>query len=93
MSSTKTKDIATHKKDAETGKTIDEIIDLWTKMIEADAVHDDKIVSNVEQMQRKADEAVEILREKLARLHVIALTAVASAGGIAASEADLLKFF
>lgn len=90
MSSTKTKDIATHKKDAETGKTIDEIIDLWTKMIEADAVHDDKIVSNVEQMQRKADEAVEILREKLARLHVIALTAVASAGGIAASEADLM---
>ena len=90
MSSTKTKDIATHKKDAETGKTIDEIIDLWTKMLEADAVHDDKIVSNVEQMQRKADEVVEILREKLARLHGIALTAVASAGGIAASEADLM---
>ena len=90
MSSTKIKDIATHKKDAETGKTMDEIIDLWTKMIEADAVHDDKIVSNVEQMQRKADEAVEILREKLARLHVIALSAVASAGGIAASEADLM---
>jgi DNA repair exonuclease SbcCD ATPase subunit len=41
-------------------------------------------------MQRRADTAVEILRKKLARLHAIALTAVASAGGIAANEADLL---
>jgi hypothetical protein len=70
---------------------MDMIIDLWTKMLEADAVHDDKICSNVETMQRRADDAVEILREKLARLHAIALTAVASAGGIAANEADLLE--
>ena len=80
-----------HKKDHATGEIMDMIIDLWTKMLEADAVHDDKICSNVETMQRRADEAVEILREKLARLHAIALTAVASAGGIAANELDLLS--
>ena len=69
---------------------MDMIIDLWTKMLEADAEHDETICSNVKTMQRRADTAVEILREKLARLHAIALTAVASAGGIAANEADLL---
>ena len=69
---------------------MDMIIDLWTKMLEADAEHDETICSNVETMQRRADTAVEILREKLARLHASALTAVASAGGIAANEADLL---
>ena len=50
------------KKDNATGEIMDMIIDLWTKMLEADAVHDDKICSNVETMQRRADEAVEILR-------------------------------
>jgi hypothetical protein len=88
--STKAKDIALHKKDTATGEIMDMIIDLWTKMLEADAEHDEKICSNVEIMQRRADDAVEILREKLARLHAIALTAVASAGGIAANKADLL---
>ena len=58
-------------------------------MIEAEQVHDEKIVSNVTHMQAKADEAVTSLRERLAKLHAIALSAVASAGGIAASEAEL----
>ena len=30
----------------------------WSKMMEADAIHDDKIVSNVEQMQNQADKEV-----------------------------------
>ena len=67
----------------------DLIIDLWTKMLEADQVHDDTIVKNVETMQKQADEAVKVLRELLAKLHAIALSAVASAGGIAATEAEL----
>ena len=58
-------------------------------MIEAEQVHDDKVVSNVTNMQAKADEAVTSLREQLAKLHAIALNAVAGAGGIAASEAEL----
>jgi hypothetical protein len=49
-------------------------------MIDADQVHDDKIVDNVESMQKQADTAVAILREQLAKLHAIALGAVASAG-------------
>ena len=88
--STKAKDIALHNKDTANGEIIDKIIELWNKMLEADAEHDDKICSNVATMQRRADDAVEILREKLNRLHAIALSAVASAGGIAANEADLL---
>jgi len=67
----------------------DLIIELWTKMLEADQVHDDTIVKNVETMQKQADEAVKVLRELLAKLHAIALSAVASAGGIAATEAEL----
>ena len=58
-------------------------------MIEAEQAHDEKIVTNVTHMQAKADEAVTNLREQLAKLHAIALTAVAGAGGIAASEAEL----
>jgi hypothetical protein len=37
---------------------VDETIDLWTKMLEADQVHDEKIVKNVETMQTSADAAV-----------------------------------
>jgi hypothetical protein len=33
-------------------------LDLWTKMLEADHVHHDKIVENVETMQTSADSAV-----------------------------------
>ena len=58
-------------------------------MIEAEQVHEETIVSNVTHMQAKADEAVTNLRERLAKLHAIALSAVAGAGGIAASEAEL----
>ena len=58
-------------------------------MTEAEQVHDENIVSNVTHMQAKADEAVTSLRERLAKLHAIALSAVAGAGGIAASEAEL----
>jgi len=58
-------------------------------MTEAEQVHEEKIVSNVRHMQAKADEAVTNLRERLAKLHAIALSAVAGAGGIAASEAEL----
>ena len=77
--STKVKDIAVHKKDEATVKVVDEIVDLWNKMIEADQVHDDTIVSNVEKLQRDADQAVKKLRELLAKLHAIALTAVQAA--------------
>ena len=77
--STKVKDIAVHKKDEATIKVVDEIVDLWNKMIEADQVHDDTIVNNVEKLQRDADQAVKNLRELLAKLHAIALTAVQAA--------------
>ena len=78
--STKCKDTATKKREKDITDNMDEIIDLWTKMLEADQAHDDKIVSNVRDMQRGADEAVRILREQLAKLHAIALSAVAGAG-------------
>ena len=50
------KDLATHKRDAETGACVDETIELWSKMVEADQVHDEQIVKNVEQMQGQAHE-------------------------------------
>ena len=58
-------------------------------MLEADQVHDDTVVRNVEAMQKQADFAVNVLKEHLAKLHVIALSAVASAASIAATEAEL----
>ena len=67
----------------------DVVVYTRTKMTDEEQVHDDKIVSNVTHMQAKADEAVTSLREQLAKLHAIALNAVAGAGGIAASEAEL----
>lgn len=67
------------KKDPQAAENMDAIIDLWTKMLEADQVHDDTIVSNVELMQQRADNAVKILRENLKKLHAIALTAVMGA--------------
>ena len=39
-------------------EVVDETIDLWTKMLEADQKHDDQIVDNVETMQTDADAAV-----------------------------------
>ena len=59
---------------------MDDIIDLWTKMMEAEQVRVETIVSNVEAMQREADQSVRILREELGKLHATALTAVANEG-------------
>mmetsp|Transcript_95732 Transcript_95732/g.139837 ORF Transcript_95732/g.139837 Transcript_95732/m.139837 type:complete len:567 (+) Transcript_95732:81-1781(+) len=87
---TRLKDIAVQKNDQETGREVDETIDLWTKMLEADQVHDEKIVQNVEAMQTTADKIVRSLREHLAQLHAISMTAIAGASGIAQSEADLM---
>ena len=78
--STRSKDIAQHRKDAEASENMDAIIDLWTKMLEADQVHDEKIVGNVQIMQQQADTAVKILQENLAKLHAISLTSVVGAG-------------
>jgi hypothetical protein len=78
------------QKDTATSAAMDDIIDLWTQMLEADAEHDQKICTNVEQMQRRADTAVTILRENLARLHAFARTAVTMEGEIAIKEAKLL---
>ena len=67
------------RKDPQAAENMDAIIDLWTKMMEADKAHDDTLVSNVELMQQRADDAVKILRENLKKLHAIALTAVMGA--------------
>ena len=59
---------------------MDAIIDLWTKMMEADQLHDEKIVSNVRIMQQQADKAVKMLQENLTKLHAISLTSIVGAG-------------
>ena len=54
---------------------MDKIIDLWNKMMDADHVHDTKIVDNVEALQQKADEAAKRLGEMRARLRILSAKA------------------
>ena len=81
------KDLATHRRDAETGACVDETIELWSKMVEVDQAHDEQIVKNVEQMQGRAHEAVCRLRALLGQLHQVSSDAISGSGLMAAQQA------
>ena len=68
---------------------VDETITLWSRMQEAQVRYDEKLVNNIHTMQSNADLAVRSLREHLHKLHLISLSAVSGAGGVAEQEANL----
>lgn len=68
--STAAKQKALLSHDAELSGLVDNLIDLWSKMVNADHEHDIKIASNVERLQLRADETAKSLAEKLAKLRL-----------------------
>ena len=68
--STVAKSHAMHSRDTVLSGIIDNLIDLWSKMVNADYEHDTKIASNVEGLQLRADEAAKSLADKLAKLRL-----------------------
>ena len=67
---------------------VDQTIDLWGKMLEAHMVHDEKIVSNVHDLQTKAETSLIGLRERLRELRFLSLSALSGADGLARKQAD-----
>ncbi|MGB1600878.1 MAG: hypothetical protein ACPIOQ_49525, partial [Promethearchaeia archaeon] len=67
---------------------VDETIDLWGKMLEAHMVHDEKIVSNVHDLQTKAETSLIGLRQRLRELRFLSLSALSGADGLARKQAD-----
>ena len=61
-------------------------MDLWGKMLAVQQEHDDKIVSNVQQMQTDADSAVRNLQTLLARVHALSCEQQAAVSAAATSE-------
>jgi len=68
--STAAKSQAMHSRDSVLSGIIDNLIDLWSKMVNADHEHDTKIERNVEGLQLRADEAAKSLADKLAKLRL-----------------------
>lgn len=62
MESSSLQDRAIKDKDTYASNTVDETIQLWTKMWEADHVHDQTIVSNVQELLEHARSLVESLQ-------------------------------
>ena len=62
------KDRAIKSKDDEAWNRCDECIQLWTKMVVADAEHEDCIVSNVEALQKNCAQITDDLHAALERL-------------------------
>eukprot|EP00960_Hanusia_phi_P055154 762890-Hanusia_phi.AAC.11 len=62
------KDHAVKQQDKHVASIVDESIVLWTNMLEADAVHDQTIVDNVQAMQQEGIIFVKKLKELLAQL-------------------------
>ena len=67
---------------------VDQTIDLWGKMLEAHMVQDEKIVSNVHDLQTKAETSLIGLRERLRELRFLSLSALSGADGLARKQAD-----
>ena len=67
---------------------VDQTIDLWGKMLEAHMVHDEKIVSNVHDLQTKAETSLIGLRERLRELRFLSLSALSGADGLARKQAE-----
>lgn len=82
--------IAADKAEEEAGALVEETMQLWNKMMEADQVHDEKIVSNVMTMQSAADSSVRTLRSHLEHLHSLSTSILSGASGVHMSEAALL---
>jgi len=61
-------------------------MDLWGKMLAVQQEHDDKIVSNVQQMQTDADSAVRNLQTLLAKVHALSCEQQAAVSAAATSE-------
>ncbi|EKX36879.1 hypothetical protein GUITHDRAFT_116901 [Guillardia theta CCMP2712] len=68
---TAVKDHAVKSQDRDVASIVDESITLWTNMLEADAVHDQTIVDNVQAMQLEGIIFVKKLKELLAQLRAI----------------------
>ena len=68
---TAVKDHAVKIQDRDVASIVDESITLWTNMLEADAVHDQTIVDNVQAMQLEGIIFVKKLKELLAQLRAI----------------------
>jgi len=82
--------IAADKAEEQAVAVVEETTQLWNKMMEADQVHDEKIVSNVMVMQAAAGLSVRKLREHLKHLHSLSASILSGASGIHMSEAALL---
>jgi hypothetical protein len=63
------KDRAVKDKDAIASSTVDETIQLWTKMWEADLVHDQTIVGNVQALLQRARALVDTLQVSVRFVH------------------------
>jgi hypothetical protein len=66
------RDKAMHAKhDDGSVKVIDQVIELWGKMMQMQQEHDDKIVAKVQKMQGDADSAVRNLQVLLGKVHAV----------------------
>ena len=70
---------------------VDDTIDLWTKMLEAECRWEEKLVKKITTMQTSSSSAVSSMREQLEKLHAIARIACTNMSRIAKNEADLTK--